>query len=269
MLFNVFILIVLLMLVVWPISIYLGIRSNLRFVDAFSHLALPGVLILFLLTGFKSISLILFFVCFVYFLNRYFNIKDHKNLDVELLSFSSIGLVGALFILKLLPKNWHIDSDVLLFGNFDVFYLNKIAIFEYDIPLIFLILICMAIVNYSFLYLYLPTFLKGVLYKNENNYNNIWLISLVSLNLILLFYLMGAFLLLGLFSLPLLLAFVVSKSFRSYLFNSLILPIIFAPFLFLYFLKFDFSISLTLIISLFFLFLLSFLLCNVIKVFNK
>lgn len=269
MFFSILFLISLLLITVWPISIMLGIYSNLRFVDAFSHLALPFVLIFLLITGLKSLSLLLFFLIFVFFLNRYFEVFDFKNLDIDLLSLSSFGLVSGLFILKLLPKNWHIDSDVLLFGNLDVFYLNKVSIFGNEISLIFIILISLSFINYLFLFFNLPSLLKNILYKDDFKNNRFLFVSILSLNLMLLFYLMGAFLLLGLFSLPLITAFVFSKSFRSYLSIAFFIPLIFTPFLFFYFLQFDFSISLTLIISLFVLFVLSFFLTNIIKIFNE
>jgi len=269
MFFNVLFLISLLLVTVWPISIMLGIYSNLRFVDAFSHLALPFVLIFLLITGLKSLSLFLFFLIFVFFLNRYFEVFDFKNLDVDLLSLSSFGLVSGLFILKLLPKNWHIDSDVLLFGNLDVFYLNNLSLFGFEISLIIVILILLSFVNYLFLFLNLPSLLKNILYKSNFKLSKFWFVLILSLNLLLLFYLMGAFLLLGLFSLPLLISFVFSRSFKSYLFSALFIPLIFTPFLFFYFLQFDFSISLTLVIALFALFVLCFLLTNIIKIFNE
>ena len=145
----------LLLIAVWPLGLLLSLYSKLRFVDAYSHMLLPVLLLLYVLFASKWLAFYIIFPFFVWLVWSLFKAESIKtNLDVLFMGLSALGLNFAIVLMNLFPKNWHLDADILLFGNFDIFVLNKIQFFGLNLPLIYLILGGLLLLNYCLYCLY-------------------------------------------------------------------------------------------------------------------
>ncbi len=244
----------LLMLSIWPIALFLTLFVRLRFVDAYSHFLLPILILAYLLVFSKLWAMVVIFPLLVFYFMKMFENKQEKSLlDVRFMTLSSVGLSVGVFILNLFPKNWHIDTDIILFGNFDIFLLKQVTFWDFQIPVINLILLALLVLNFAFYIIYARKIkYQVILNLLELPRRELLLFSsLVVLNLLVLIYFLGAFLLLGVLSIPFAIALLLARNFKQFLAFSLGAPllIIMAGLPVAFYL--DFAVSQSIVTSLF------------------
>lgn len=206
------------LLIAWTCSllgVFLVLRKMVMVGDAISHSVLPGIVIAFLVGTYSSSSLILigaalfgvFTTVIIDFMYRKLKLQEDASIGI---TFTWLFALGVILIALFADGNTHIDKDCVLFGELGLTFLDKVIVgnrllgTRSILSLLPLFLLVLLFVIKGFKGFQIHAF-QSEYAKSKGISSNFWhysLMTLVSLVTVLSFESVGAILVVGFLVVP-------------------------------------------------------------------